>query len=369
MRVSRYIILCVLMAITWGCAETQEVASVQYNSTDIKVNLDHRTFDMGFVPVPRKLTAESFMDAFKIISSAGEAVLFQDEVPWSDFLTGEVNFNSKYFEDMDGKVANLAKKIGLKPFICLDPLASDGRSAISGLPKELKGKTFQDEELRRIFRRAARTLAERYQPKYMSLASEFNTYYTHHPEELDAFVQLYSECYDDIKEVSPDTMVFVTFQYEDLQGLWGEKGIASKASRHEPHWFLFDAFGDKLDAVAITSYPGIIFKSSFEMPDDYYAKVRSHTQKPIIVAEMGWATARPYSPSPREQALFLARFAEMTKDLELRLVIWWFLHDWKGPGYPDFAKTMGLIDTNGQKKESWFVWQQIHDAMLVKPTE
>ena len=46
----------------------------------------------------------------------------------------------------------------------------------------------------------------------------------------------------------------------------------------------------------------------------------------------------------------------LTSALDLRLWIWWFLHDWDGPEYGAFFQTMGLRASDGGVKESWASW-------------
>jgi len=86
-----------------------------------------------------------------------------------------------------------------------------------------------------------------------------------------------------------------------------------------------------------------------------------HTSKPIIIAESGWPTggSSEFHGSSENQKDFVAKIPELAKEINLKLWIWWFLHDWQGEGYPDYFKTMGLKTSDGQEKPAWKTWQQI----------
>ncbi len=55
----------------------------------------------------------------------------------------------------------------------------------------------------------------------------------------------------------------------------------------------------------------------------------------------------------------------MTKDLDLRLWIWWFPFDWEGPGYGEFFNSMGLISSDGEdEKLALNTWKEIQSKPI-----
>ncbi|MCK5647083.1 MAG: hypothetical protein KAH97_09895, partial [Anaerolineales bacterium] len=70
------------------------------------------------------------------------------------------------------------------------------------------------EELKRV----AVATAKKYQPKYISLGVESNSFYLFQQDTFDLYVQYAREAYDEIKAVSPNTMVMNNFQLERMKG-------------------------------------------------------------------------------------------------------------------------------------------------------
>ena len=68
-----------------------------------------------------------------------------------------------------------------------------------------------------------------------------------------------------------------------------------------------DAFGARLDLLAISSYPFICFPGAAKIPPDYYTKLASHTTLPLAVAEGGYISkdVGPFRGSPRDQTVYL----------------------------------------------------------------
>jgi hypothetical protein len=133
-----------------------------------------------------------------------------------------------------------------------------------------------------------------FKPSYLGLASEINTYAEVYPADFPNFLSLYRETYAAIKTESPETQVFVTFQWEQVNGL-AEIG-ADSASR-QIKWEQIEVFEPQLDLWVISSYPFISFRTGAEIPADYYSPLLTRTQKPLAVAEGGFGS-RPVKQAP-----------------------------------------------------------------------
>ncbi len=314
-----------------------------------------RKFLVGFTPVPKQpLSTESWLETWdQLLKQHSEVVLKHLEVDWQAFLAGP---DAASFKELEGLafVSGMAKRDDLHMFYVIDPLEHNREAIDQKLPPAI-GRRFGDAAVRQAFTHYAMRIAKEYKPTYLGLASEINTYFTHHPDDAQAFVSLYKETYQAVKQLSPATQVTATLQYESLSGTIGGS----------PHWEYLDWFGDTLDVVAISTYPSPFFQNPDAIPADYYTRLARHTTKPAIVAESGGPTggSAAFHGSEQNQERFLRRFVELTSDLDLRLWVWWFLHDWAGPGYPDFFKTMGLRTSQGHPKPSWETWK----AMVARP--
>ena len=87
------------------------------------------------------------------------------------------------------------------------------------------------------------------------------------------------------------------------------------------------------------------------MPEDYYRRLREHTSKPIIFAELGWPSDPAFGGTPEAQAEFLQRFPSLIEGLDVRMVNWNFLYD--VTGYGPVFESMGLFDPAGEPKPGW----------------
>jgi len=91
-------------------------------------------------------------------------------------------------------------------------------------------------------------------------------------------------------------------------------------------------FGNKLDLVAFTTYPQLIFNFPQQIPADYYGEIAEYTAKPVAFTEMGWSSNTetgilPITATEQDQVDFIARFLELTKNLNKEFIIWSLLHD------------------------------------------
>lgn len=338
-----------------GCAELQQavvdelspgVSSVAWPPPDWK-----RPFLIGFSPIPRQpVSTESWLETWdELLRRNAEVVLYHVKVDWTAFVNGP---EAPSFREQEGLkwASGMAVRDQLQVFYVIDPLEPDRNEIDRQLPASI-GRRFSDEKVRLAFTHCAMRIAEEYHPPYLALGSEVNTYLRRHPEDLPHLVSLLQDTAAAIKRLSPATKITATLQYELLSGT------------HDgtPQWDLLNALEPALDVVAITTYPSPHFNDPDAIPASYYAQLKQHTSKPVIIAESGWPTGGPaaYGGSEEKQERFLRKFVELTSDLDVELWIWWFLHDWEGAGYPDFFKTMGLRTSDGRPKRSWATWQAL----------
>jgi len=206
---------------------------------------------------------------------------------------------------------------------------------------------------------AARQIAKTYRPPYLALGIEINRYYEEDPAGFDAFVSLYAEMYDAIKAASPQTLVFPIFQYEKMRG-----GIFfSGDSQAQPQWDLLDRFEGRMDLVAFTTYPFLLYATPADLPDDYYLEIETHTSQRIAFTEMGWPSEAlsgqpdsPFGGSPDEQVAFVRRFFSLTSNLPLEMALWSFPHD-VGPDFNAAFTSVSLRKNDGLPKPALETWK------------
>jgi hypothetical protein len=313
-----------------------------------------RSFLMGFSSLPHDTGEDAYIEAFRDAAQAGEVVFIQRAPPWEDFVPGGTV--SSRTERLTRLEKDLAKAYNLKVFLAVDPTEPSDRGRLAGLPDSLRGKDFADENVRAAFIAYAKYLALNYKPAYLALGVEVDMFFNRRGDEaFRTFQSLYFQAYDAVKSVSPDTLVFPTFQYEDMIGL---------LSGTLPAWSLIDRFDPKIDMVAVSSFPGFVLSKAADMPSDYYAPLQQHMLRPLAFVSTGWTS----QVSENEQASFLSRALSSAESLEARLFVWYLSRDpAQGPdnSFGPLA-LMGLKDTNGQPKVGWSLWRRIFDRPVAQ---
>jgi hypothetical protein len=230
---------------------------------------------------------------FEDLAEHAEVILMQPNIAWEEFV-GEQS-DSELRENLRN-MALLADQHGLDTIYIVDPLNGLNRREFLGLPTGWD-PTFANPAVREAITNLSLWILGEFQPRYLGLSSEINTYLEAHPEEIPHYLSLYREIYKAIKAESPDTQVFVTFQWEQVSGLF------AGASSGEPDWDQIELFEPDLDLWAISSYPFVAFETGAEIPDDYYTPLLTRTDKQLAVAEGGFVSrpTGPFSGNPQDQ--------------------------------------------------------------------
>lgn len=211
-------------------------------------------------------------------------VLIQRAPPWEEFVLGATI--SSRTEQLTRLEKRLAEERDLRLFLAVDPTDPADRSRLAGLPEDLQGAGFDDPDVRAAFVAYAKYLALNYHPAYLALGIEVDLYYAARGETaFQDLLSLYTEAYDAVKAISEDTLVFPTFQYENMLGILG-----AGEARQLP-WDLVQRFEPRLDLLAVSSYPGLVFEDIDDMPEQYYSALQGHVNKPVALVSVGWSSS------------------------------------------------------------------------------
>lgn len=270
----------------------------------------------GFYMSPPEATIESILQHFKDMSEHGDFVLLQPNVPWADFAGG-VDGDSQSRTDITNQVT-LARMDGLDYILVADPLNGLNRREFVGLPEGWDAN-FANPDVRAAFSNFALWLVRQFHPAYLGLAVEINSYMDAYPDDAPNFVSLYNEVYAAVKAEAPETQIFVTFQWDDLNNLW--VGATEGRQPYAVNWDQVEQFEPNLDLWVISTYPYTVFKTAADIPDDYYTPLLERTDKPLAVAEGGYSSTpvEPFSGSPEDQVIFLNRVHDQIGE---RLTFW-----------------------------------------------
>ncbi|NPA92433.1 MAG: hypothetical protein GXO56_01970 [Chloroflexi bacterium] len=323
---------------------------------------------MGFFPTPAEVSVASIIQTIHNMSAHADVVLIQQPIPWEDFVASP-EANSKALNDTHNLV-DLAAQSGLSPIFVMDPLNGLDRREFQNVPASWGKPTFADPRIRAAFRNYAVRLARDFHPRYLGLASEINTYMATYPDDADNFLSLYRETYAAIKAESPDTQVFVTFQWDQLRFPLPSTDAAKTPSK-AIHWEFIEAFEPELDLWVISSYPCFYFKTGDAIPPDYYTPLLTKTTKPLAIGEGGCPSTAPGSPASQS-----AYLETIHTQLGERLAFWIYLlyNDLDMDAYRKILHTqnrgddvdtlswfvhMGLADVHGNPKPSLATWDAL----------
>lgn len=327
----------------------------------------------GFFPTPPEVSLESVFAHYKTMGQHADVSLVQEGIPWTEFVKG-VDVKSQKITDMQN-ARTLALANNLDLIYIVDPLNGLNRREFAGLPKDWE-TSFANPDVRNAYRNYAMRILREFKPRYLGLASEINTYMEAYPQDTENFISLYQETYAAIKAEAPETQVFVTFQWEQLNNL---AGFEQAGVPYQTKWEQIEAFEPQLDLWVISSYPFIVFPTGAEIPADYYSALLTHTAKPLAVAEGGFVSRQTgHIPgTPQDQVDYLKA---IHTQIGSRLDFWIYLllSDLNGTSYAKifrqqgaqeddittlgFFVNVGLLEKDGTAKPAMELWDSYRQA-------
>ena len=333
-----YLSILILAIATVACGSgTPNIPPTPQNSV-----FDSNETTYGFFPSPPEVTLESVFQNFKNIAKHGDFALIQQNANWEDFVNG-VDGESQTRTDIINQVI-LTRQNNLEYIFVLDALNGLNRREFSGLPAGWDAN-FANPNVRAAYKNFALWVVQNFHPLYLGLSSEINTYMDAHPEDAAHFVSLYHEVYALIKADAPNTQVFVTFQWDDLNNMWTQPEEGNR-TKLQPNWEQIEAFEPNLDLWVISSYPYFVFPGA-SFPADYYSRLLARTSKLVAVAEGGYSSRDigGVTATSEDQVAYLNAIHEQ---LGSRLSFWVYLllNDFDMESYAKALKDQGVSDTD-----------------------
>ncbi len=296
----------------------------------------------GFFPSPPEATLESVLNHFEALGEHADFILIQPNIPWNDFVDG-IDGESESRTDLRNQTI-LAQQNGLEWVFVVDSLNGLNRREFLGLPEGWEA-SFANPDVRQAFTNFTMWIVQEFQPRYLGLASEINTYLDAHPDDVESYMSLYRDVYDQVKEIAPDTQIFVTFQWADLNNLI--PGANEGRQPYQTNWNQIEAFEPRLDLWVISTYPFVIFESGDEIPDDYYTSLLDCTDKPLAVAEGGYSSRMvgPFPGDPQDQVAYLEAIHDQIGD-RLNFWVYLILTDLNMDSISGMAHDQGMPETD-----------------------
>ena len=361
---------CVLVFASHACGESQAIPPTPENSI-----FDSGKTAYGFFPSPPEVSIESVFQLYKDISEHGDFVLIQQNIAWEDFAEGGTDSESQTRTDLINQV-KLARQNNLETIFVIDALNGLNRRDFIGLPAGWEAN-FANLDVRTAYKNYALWVLRTFHPRYLGFASEINTYMDAHPDDAGNFISLYNEIYALVKAEAPETQIFVSFQWDDLNNMFSQPEEGDR-QRLQPNWGQVEAFEPNLDIWAISTYPYFVFPSGAAIPADYYTPLLARTSKPVAIAEGGFSS-QPVGfaqGSPEDQVAYLNALHDQ---LGPRLVFWvnTLLDDFNLESYAEQMKKdgrdpqdaislgafayIGLRNSDGSPKPALEVWDELRN--------
>ena len=315
----------------------------------IKIKRPFTKFDTGIAITPRNFPAHSGEDvdaAFQRAAGiAGHAVFIYQ---WHALNINVVRL-----------MVEKSKKSGLKTILGLSPTTLDqGRKELD-LPPAIRRKagsrvSFANPVIRKAFVESARALAG-LKPPYLCLATEINFLALQRLNEYLHFASLYKEAYRAVKQISPETKVFVSFQWEWVRILDSREPLKIKE-----HSKVIDIFRPQLDVVGLTTYPAPFHGSPADLPNDYYFWMYQHIESgdEVLMMEVGWPSGG--TGSEAEQQAFIQRLPELLGRVNISVIAWALLHDVGLAEFDANLNTVGLVSSEGHKKPGYAEFKNLY---------
>lgn len=264
--------------------------------------------------------------------------------------------------NLDFRVARMmvakSRQTGLHPILGLSPTTLDQARKELDLPIKVRRRaglkiSFANPVIRKAYIDTVKQLA-RLRPAYLCLATEINFLALQRLQEYLHFAALYKEAYREAKRISPETRVFVSFQWE-----WMRIVDAKEPHKIKEHSKVIDIFRPELDVIGLTSYPSPFYASPAELPHDYYSWLNHHIREndEVLFMELGWPSQG--SGGEIEQQDFISRLPDFFREVNVCLIAWALLHDADLPGFDANLNSVGLIKNNGRKKRGFDIFKAL----------
>ena len=367
-RLALHIALLALLALAAAGCRVERVEEPTYTATPLPTAGEPRSFRLGFSSLPARLDDTAHVEALDLAALYGDLLLIQRSPSWAEFLPGAEP--SGELLDLTEREVRAIEERRLTLFYAIDPYDPEDRSRLANPPEGYEGSGILNLDLSAALVAEARFVAGAYQPAYFAFGIEVNATFDRSPGEYGAYLGVYREVYQAVKEASPQTLVFPTFQYEQLLG------ATPWEVAHPPRWERLADFGERIDLVAIATIPSLTHAVARSVPPDYYQQLRQHTDLPIAFAATGFSSAPGpggiNSSTPPEQRRYLQRLLADAEAMQSPFMIWFAGRD---PGFVSEIPaleplgTIGLLDTGGEPKEAWPVWAEAAQRPYQPPAD
>lgn len=249
---------------------------------------------------------------------------------------------------------------------CFRPVYATGFRTSTDLlldhPNNTSNISWTNEFTKNAYKNMVLSFALQTQPPYFFVDSENDFYFKDNPNDFTQWVAFYEDLYDEIKNVSPQTKIGVSFQFEHISG----KGILNGWNLAQ--WQAMQAYNpSKVDIWGFTVYPFFANVNVSQIQNNYLDELFAMANdKPVAIVETGWPAESyadfptPWTSSEAQQDLYVDKLFELIEGKNVEILQWLYL-------YPlvdtcdgcDTWKTFGSIslkNQNGFERPAFAKW-------------
>ena len=343
-----------LALVVLACAS----CTVDGTAPEDETPVEPRTYAMGWSPIPPRLDTELLLRMVDSMAVVSEIAIVQEGVPWEALLAGAPM--DSLVEDR-AQITDFILARGMDLMFLVDPLDGLDRTQEDPELTDL-GRSVLEPEIRAMHEDWVRRVASRMRPSYFGLASEINTLAAGGAPELNAVItDLINTLAPQVRQISPQTQVFVSFQADQANGRLGQTGGID-------HFALIDDYD--IDALGLSSYPVFAFDDPSEIPADYFDAFDAATDLPLLFVEGGWSSEDvPWSSgTPAQQIVFFQHYEQLLDAVNAEVWVMLTCADLDVASFGLDAETtaglsnfafMGIVGPDLKRKPSYEEWEGI----------
>ena len=337
----------------------------------------HSSTLYGFTPFPYDMTAEAVSKTYEICNKFGSlyAVQLDDGIPWKEALSGEPWPQDLQEKWVDFKMHQTSDR---KMVLSIAPLAEDRKSRApaakgSSTPLGMMFASFNSAPMKEAYLKYVLRVVEFFHPDYLNIGQEAGELAFHDPSSWSQFEELYHHVRKEIKRISPNTAVGISF---NLQMLMNPDVAARSRTLIEDSDFIGISFYPYMSP----EYQRYGLPALPPAPDMWKTPLnwlKNYTTKPIAIFETGFTSANVYIAEDKvtlngnadlqtKYIQDLSRFAERDNYL---FVVWFmpvdydklFTHIETENDYYKIWQRIGFFDTELRPKPAWEAWKTLVD--------
>jgi hypothetical protein len=327
-----------------------------------------RPFLMGFTGFPSDFTPQAVLGMRKFVKENGDLIAHHIEgVPWTESLSGQP-FPPAFMKEWEDK--KLATPANGKIYLAISPGRGDLKAAdkAPGIPKELKGKQYDDPLVMKAYLNYCRRAVDFFKPDYLCIGIEANEIQSS-AKSWRAYVNLHKYVYAELKKDHPELPIFASWT---LHNMFKNRGQMLSE---------FKALMPQNDLVAVSYYPFFMDDKDRLAALDWMTAQFDEFKKPYAIVETNDAAEELVFPTskitihgtPQKQEGYYQKLLSLAQQRKFVFVVSFVHQDYdalwekiKGSSPELFIawRDCGLLDQDARPRPAYAVWKSYFDLPL-----